>query len=191
MASKPILRAGTTVMEMIVVTFMIALLVTVISVILWETYRTTDIQLARGGLQLTTRGALERISDQSRQAVGISNTQGGYTTSSQILIIKLPALDNNQAIIDSTYDYRVYRLNAGTLEEITIANAASSRDSDTRPILANATSLKLIYYDSSGATLTTDYSTTKQIRIGLSASETTDTLTNQTDFSTLVTLRNI
>lgn len=186
-------------MEVIIASFLISLLVTVISIVIWNTYRTSGIQFTRGGLQVEARGTLEQISGQTRQAIQVMNSQDSYTAGASVLIIKLPSIDSSQNIIDNVYDYRVYRLVAATdqLEEITIADDSSSRDSGARPILKNTADFNLSYYNSAGTIIEplpspdpTDYTQAKQVRISLTASETSYDLESAVTFSNLATLRN-
>ena len=99
------------------------------------------------------------ISRDIRGALQVVDTVASYTTSSNTLILQVFSLDENDNIIDGTFDFIIFRQNPDNpnfLEQIIQADAASSRRDGTRTLADSLDSLAFFYYDEDNQ-LTADY----------------------------------
>ncbi len=168
-------RAGFTFIEALVAIGLLSLFAGLAGSIVTRTWRTATIESQTGQLQLTTNIFLERLNDQLNQAVAVANSSGSYSTSNTTIIIKVPAYDSSKTIIPSTYDHIVFQqdpTNPQQLKEITIVSNGSSRRAGSHIITNNISSLSFSYYDINGNSLTSDRSSTKQVRATVVVSKT-------------------
>lgn len=97
------------------------------------------------------RFAVEMITRDAKEAIGIVATRGGDTTASQVLILRLPSIDNagEPTNIDADYDYVVYKLDSNSpttlIRDLDVLNGTSQRnggaDSNGKIIARNVTGL--------------------------------------------------
>lgn len=193
MKAQKNLRSGLTLVELIVGIGLTMVVVTVLLNIFRSSYQSQAFSFTGGNLQVTARGTLDRINRQIRQATNVTDALETYASGNNELILQLPAIDANQAIINSTYDYVIYRLDPATptkLKEIVIADASSSRRNDTRTILANVNSISFTYYNTDNQIIENSLADTKRIRYQINSSQTKYGKSVPITYSEQATLRN-
>lgn len=193
MKTRKNLRSGLTLVELIVGIGLTMVVVTVLLNIFRSSYQSQAFSFIGGNLQVTARGTLDRINRQIRQSTGVIDTLETYITSSNELILQLPAIDSNQAIINSTYDYVIYRLDPDAptkLKEIVVANANSSRRNDTRTILANVSGVSFTFYNVDNEIIEVSLTDAKRIRYQINSSQTKYGKSVPISYSEQATLRN-
>jgi Tfp pilus assembly protein PilW len=113
------------------------------------------------------------ISRDIRGALQVVDTVDSYTTSSNALILQVFSLDENDMIIDGTFDFIIYRRNPDNpnfLEQIIQADAASSRRDGTKTLADNLDSLVFVYYDEDNQ-LTADYASIANINFVITSTK--------------------
>lgn len=187
-------RKGISLIELIITIGISLTIFTVISAMFVQTNNIFNLESNKSHIQLSGKTALDRIARQTKQGYGVETSYGAYATSDTQMVLKLASLDVDRNIIPLTYDYVIYRLNpvdTTELEEITIADAASYRESDTRVIAKNIGSMTFTYYDSTGTLLALAAATnTKKVKIILESEEVSNKKTATATHTEQVTLRN-
>jgi prepilin-type N-terminal cleavage/methylation domain-containing protein len=186
-------RRGFSLLELVVVIGMIAVVTGILVRIFRASYESYGFSSANGELQLSTRGAIDRMTREMRQSVSVAASNGSYNTGSSAIVLQLASIQANETIIPSTYDYVIYRLdpsNPKKLQEIMVAASGSARKNDTRTILNNVDSASFTYYDVSGTAITSGYTATKRIRLQIDASQTKYGKNIPVSYSEQATLRN-
>lgn len=187
------MKKGVTLIELIILMGLIVLVGGVLTVTFERTFKVYRLETNRGKLILSTNDALDRISREVRQSLSVAVSSGTYTTGAQVLVLQLASVDAQQKIIPATYDYLVYRLDptkTTNLQEIIIADAASSRTSHTRVILANVSALAFTYYDKTGTVLANIFDTSKQVQLSMTTSLTSYAKTITVTYDQTASLRN-
>lgn len=178
-------RHGMTLIEMLVAVGISLLLIVVLATIFRLSFRTYAATLRHGKIILSHQSAIERLTRQIGGATQVVASYNGYQSSTQTLIVRLPAYDNQGRILASTYDHIVYQgdytNNPSQLREIVFPDPLSSRPTANRPILKDIDSNSFTYFLPDNAAAT-DRTQTKYLQIQL-------TTGNQTN-TTYATLRN-
>lgn len=146
---------GFSYVEIVVVVALIA----VLSVVLMEVFishgKLFNTTMAGADLQMQRARTLERLGSMTRVASGVefSKSIGGtlYTTSDATLVLAMPSIDAQGAVIDGTYDYAAFYLDASFPNELHLvvgADALSSRTS-VNQLLADTVERLAFRYDRS------------------------------------------
>lgn len=187
---KKINNRGITLIETMIGLAISALLVVILSYCLIIVLRLNEAQKTISALTTSTDRGIYRISSSIQQSsqiltsAVISGTT--YTTSSTVLVLKIPTVNSSGQIISGSYDTIVYRRNPSDLselQEITDAEAGSQRFDGTHLIARFVTNLlfrynKSDYTSASVATVFLKNGTTVRGVLKESANQTTVRLRN-------------
>lgn len=149
---------GFTLIEVIMVIFLVGALALVVSKLLMgqdQIYHTQNMELDVTG---DARSTLDSIDSYVRMADMLVSSQGSYTLGTQTLILKIPAINGSSQIIPATFDYVVYNLSGTNLDRITIPDAASSRSNVTKRVASTVSSL-VFSYDNANPSLVENVTT--------------------------------
>lgn len=186
-------KSGFTLIELIITIGLLSVVTTVLVVLFMASYKTYSLSNASGSLQVASRGTLDRMTREIRQAVSVVASNDTYVTGDDEIVLQMASIDNDETIIPATYDFVVYRLDPTdptVLQEVMIADAASARRSDTRNILNNVDSLNFTYFDATNSALSGDFTTTKRVTIEVNSSQTQHGQTVPVSYSEQATVRN-
>lgn len=91
----------------------------------------------------------DNLGNQIKQAADSPDSYGLYTRSSDVLILALPAINEDEDFIysggDIIYDYVVYYLQNGSLYKKIIADDQSYREDKEEPVLPSVIQFECIY----------------------------------------------
>lgn len=109
---------------------------------------------------------------QSSSAVVSTNAIGSptYTTSSDTLVVTLPAIDSLGNVISNVYDYGVIAKNSQNpkiLRKIIFKDPLSSRINANQILTTNLTNITFVYFDDSGNTVSPQAATKINFTINL------------------------
>ena len=146
---------GITLIETMIGLAISALLVVILSYCLVIVLRLNEAQKTISALTSSTDRGIYRISSsiqQSSQILSSAVISGTtFTTSSSVLVLKIPTVNSSGQIISGSYDTVVYRRNPSDLselQEITDAEAGSARFDGTHLIARFVTNLLFRYNNS-------------------------------------------
>lgn len=153
---------GITLIETMIGLAISALLVVILSYCLVIVLRLDEAQKTVSALISSNDRGLYRISSsiqQSSQILASAVISGTtYTTSSEALVLKIPSVNSSGQIISGSYDTVIYRRNPSNLselQEITDAQAGSTRFDGTHLIARFVTNLLFRYNNSNYPSATT------------------------------------
>lgn len=180
-SSKSSINAsGLTLIETMIGLGISALLVIILSYCLIVVLRLNEAQKTISSLTASTDRGSHRITrtiQQSSRVLNSADISGTtYTTSSTVLVLKVPTVNSSGQIIAGSYDTVVYRRNPSNLselQEITDAQSGSSRFDGTHIIARFVTNLLFRYNNidySSASTVTTFLKTGDMVRGALKES---------------------
>ncbi len=91
------------------------------------------------------REIIDLISKDTRIAIRVMDSYGGYTTTDNCLVLKMPSITSSGDIINinKDFDYIIYRLIGGNLWKIVLPGANSSRTAYNNIVKKNIESLSL------------------------------------------------
>lgn len=142
-------QRGFTLPEVVIVIFLFAiLLLALMNIFEWQqkvyNFEQADI-LATG----SARVAMNNMTMMIAQGINVVETRnvGGvdYTTGASTVIVKIPSYDSSGNILANTYDYVIYHLSSGKLNQIIDASATSKRKSATKLLSDKVDSFSLSY----------------------------------------------
>ena len=146
--------AGLSLMEAIVVIGIMTVILFMVTEIMILNYNLFESQVRRSENETGAIITTKTISQMTRSATSIESTHlfGGdtHTSSSSTLVLKLPAIDANDNILEGIFDYvAFYRDDTDTdkIMAVTDGDALSVRPDNTRLITANNQSLTFRYND--------------------------------------------
>ena len=195
---RPIFKApgrpkGFTLIEMLIGLAIISLLI----VALLSFYSKGQQQFMNQNIQSDvlekSRYPLAVIAQDVKSAVQVVAAWGSYTTSSNTLVLEVPAVDSSGLIIDvnSQFDYVIYRIFERKLERIYDAKeGVSARVDGSRNLADDITGLSIIYYDPSDNTLSSNFATAASVRVSLSTARKGFRRTFQESMNSKFKLRN-
>ena len=134
------------------------------------------------------------ISRDVKLAAAVDAAWGGYTTSAATLVLRVPSVDGDGAIIDSstTWDRIVYTLQDGRLLRIVDAQEGVSSRVDASRVLADGISaVAFAYFDSAGVVLTSNFGSAASVKPSITAVRTGARRTFQESLESEIKLRNI
>lgn len=191
------MRKGFTIAEIVIVLGLVSILSGLLIAILVQGKRIFDQNKAQTELQLEARSATDEITRNIRLSTRALSTYNSgtdtYTASSQALILELFAIQNDGSQIPNTFDYVIYFLDSTDstlLTEVTVANSASNRKSDTKVLARNVSNFQLSYFDQSGNPLTSSYENSTRVKVELSVSKTVKNRGVTATFADQARLRN-
>lgn len=182
---------GVTLIETMVGLAISALLVVILSYCLIIVLRLNEAQKTISALTSSTDRGIYRISSSIQQSsqiltsAVISGTT--YTTSSTVLVLKIPTINSSGQIISGSYDTVVYRRNPSDLselQEITDAQSGSQRFDGTHLIARFVTNLLFRYNNS-------DYSSASAATVFLKTGATVRGVLKESANQITVRLRNL
>ena len=182
---------GITLIETMIGLAISALLVVILSYCLVIVLRLNEAQKTISALTSSTDRGIYRISSniqQSSQILADAIISGTtYTTSSTVLVLKIPTVNSAGQIISGSYDTVVYRRNPSDLselQEITDAETGSTRFDGTHIIARFVTNLLFRYNNS-------DYSSASTATVFLKTGTTVRGVLKESANQTTVRLRNL
>ena len=181
---------GITLIETMIGLAISALLVVILSYCLVIVLRLNEAQKTISALTSSTDRGIYRISSniqQSSQILSSAVISGTtYTTSSSVLVLKIPTVNSSGQIISGSYDTVVYRRNPSDLselQEITDAETGSTRFDGTHIIARFVTNLLFRYNNS-------NYSSASTATVFLKTGATVRGVLKESANQTTVRLRN-
>jgi len=195
---RPISKAhgrprGFTLIEMLISLAIISLLI----VALLSFYSKGQQQFMNQNIQSDvlekSRYPLALIARDVKSAVQVAATWGSYTTSSNTLVLEVPAVDSSGLIIDVNleWDHVIYRVFERKLQRIYDAKeGVSARIDGSRNLADDITGLSITYYDASDATLSSNFATAASVRVSLSTARKGFRRTFQESLNSKFKLRN-
>ncbi|MBI2040336.1 hypothetical protein HYT18_04655 [Candidatus Microgenomates bacterium] len=146
-------QMGLTLMEAIIATAITAVLGILLLVIIINSSnlfykQTSKVEQGRG-----INDTLSKVRETIKQSQGVNSTyppSGAptYTSGSQQIVLKVPAIDNLGNTISNTFDYFVFFLDQDKLRFKVFPDISSSRKSSDQLLSINADSLTFQYYNS-------------------------------------------
>jgi prepilin-type N-terminal cleavage/methylation domain-containing protein len=126
-------KRGFTLIELIITMTFITVIAMTITIAYLSGYTTFNRELASSTVQSDAQSILDSMMLDVKNAMLIETGYSGYTTSESTLILRVPAIDNNNRIIysgtDMLYDIIIYDYTGTEIHKIVYANDASSRHS--------------------------------------------------------------
>ncbi len=140
-----------------------------------------------------TRYPLAWITRDVKLSTAIEGSWGGYNTSSDTLILRIPSVNASGLIIDleTSWDRVIYRIQGNRLIRVVDAlDGVSARVDRTRALADGMASLAFVYYDAGGAVLSTNLQTAASVQPALTARRHGSQRTFTESLNTKVKLRN-
>lgn len=138
--------AGFTLVELLIsITIITLILAGAVSLYIYTLKKQPDF-FHKSQINLQYRSAFQEFSKMISQATQVESSYGGYFTNSSTVVLKLPAIDQNQQIVANLYD-RVVFLGA---REIILPASGSSRPAFSRQLIDLPIVVTLIYYKADG-----------------------------------------
>jgi hypothetical protein len=142
-----------------------------------------------------SRNASSLLMRDIRSATQVASSYGSYTTTDHSIVLMIPSIDAQKEIINSKYDYVIYKLQGNDIYRIVQVDPSSSRQNENRVIANYCSSLT---FSSGGVTLSNiaNLSTVNNIAIYLPINKSTislggtGTVIESINPTTLVRLRN-
>lgn len=134
-------KSGFTLVEAIIVIAIFAALSIVLVSVLLSQHRLYRTQSAELNINDEARSSLDDIDAHIRLANKALANYSAYTSGPQTLILEIPAINSLNQIVTGAYDHVVYYLSLTTLNKVIIADAASSRVSQTVPLSVGVTAV--------------------------------------------------
>lgn len=146
MESKSSNQTGLTLIELILTTSIFSMILSVVvSLFFYTQKRQPDYQI-KSQVQLQYRLAFEEYSKMIAQAIQAEPTHASHNFPTD-LILKLPAIDSNQQIIASSYDYIIFSDN----REIVVPATGSSRTASIRRLIDAPVTVAKTYLKTDGS----------------------------------------
>jgi type II secretory pathway component PulJ len=163
-------RAGFGVLEALIALTILTLIIGAILSYYTKAQQTFINESAESDALEQTRAPLDWMARDVKLATGIDETWGGYTTSSDTLILSVPSIDTGGLIIDAAAhsDRIIYRVESGRLLRITDAkDGVSARVDRTRILAVGVALLSVGYADSNGAVLSSGFGSAASVQPAL------------------------
>jgi prepilin-type N-terminal cleavage/methylation domain-containing protein len=167
--SWPCLQAGFTIIEIILVVFLVGVLSLVVAKLLSgqeKIYQTQNMEL---GVTDDARSALDDIDSYVRMADALVASHDIYTLGSQTLILQILSINGLNQIIPATFDYVIFDLDGTKINRIIVPNVASARLGSTKSLAFRVSSLTFTYDNANPSlvkNVTTDL-TTQETYVGI------------------------
>ncbi|MCK4244216.1 MAG: prepilin-type N-terminal cleavage/methylation domain-containing protein [Candidatus Omnitrophica bacterium] len=171
-------RTGFTLVEIMVSVVLASFILGVILFLYLGSQRSFDSSRTYLDIYADARLALDWMSKDIKWATQVLSAWGGYTTSTNCLVLEIPSIDTNRDIIPDEYDYLIYQLNLANLERIMDAYGTGSSRIDNTNVIAN--NISSLIFSSAGT----------YVAIELTASRTRLNRTYQETLNSVVKLRN-
>jgi prepilin-type N-terminal cleavage/methylation domain-containing protein len=176
-------QRGFTLIEMIIVIGIMSVVMVVLSQMFLGTERTYRTQNAELNVNFAARSTLDDIDAYVRQATKALGTYTTYTAGPSVLILEIPSVNSSNQLVPGTYDKVVFTFSANRVERIVIADAASTRLSNTKLLADNVTDLTFTYNNA-------DFAQVTKVQTDISVIETSGRDTRSIDVSTISYMRN-
>lgn len=147
MSLKSANQTGLTLIELILTTSIFSMILSVVVSLFFYTQKRQPDYKIKSQVQLQYRLAFEQYSKMIAQAIQAEPTYAAHNFPSD-LILKLPAVDSNQQIIPSSYDYIIFPPDN---REIVVPAAGSSRTASTRNLIDSPVTVAKTYLKTDGS----------------------------------------
>ncbi len=141
-------KKGLTIIELIVAIFLLGVIMAAVSTVFSVALKSYHVSFAQSTLQREANLVVDSILRETKQAVSIPETLGETERSETVLILALPAMDEDNNFIYSgglfEKDYLIYYLEESELRKKVSASPQSTRysqDGSDRALLDNVSSL--------------------------------------------------
>lgn len=151
-------RAGSSLVELLAVTMMMALLGTALFGLFGAFRRQLYADGSVSVLHKNARVALQKMGNDAKEALRVQASHGADATADDVLILRLPSIDaaGEPTDIASDFDYVTYKLDAGDLTRlvrVVDVDAASSRNGGADSTEVVATGVADVYFSEAGTGL--------------------------------------
>ena len=174
--------AGFTLVEAILVVFLVAVCAMVVSEMFIGQNRIYKVQMAELHVTSDARSAVDDVDDYVRQAHRTLSTYSSYTASNQVLILQLRGVNSSNQILP-VYDTVVYYLSGNSLYRQVFPDVTSVRPAIVKKLAATVNGLNFTYDNA-------DYSQVTEITMDLTTQESAGIQTRAITVSSKSTLRN-
>lgn len=141
--------SGFTIVEVLISTFILAILMIVLLNIYKGYYTVFDIQEARTAVNGSASAIIKEFGEVARQAdhVVSSHTFSGttYSSGTGTAVFELPAIDSSGGVIDGVYDYVAFYTSSTDAYAITDPGSGSARGSGTKHLSSTLNALTFTY----------------------------------------------
>ena len=131
-------ETGFTLIEVIITLTLITIVLGILVSIYIFNVRTFQIELRRSKLQTETQTILDKIISDTKLATEISENYNEYSTSSDTIILAVPAVDESQNFLYAgeqfKKDYIIYYSSNNNLYKVISADPSGSRESTPSPV---------------------------------------------------------
>jgi len=151
-------RSGFSLAEVLVTLFLSISVIGSVTSVYFSQQRSFLVATSFIDVRNDARQAMENMVRDARWAVELVSSQGGYTTTESCIVLKVPAINASDDIIDiaNNFDYFVYRLNGNNLERIvTDVDESSARTNGSSTVANNVDSLSFTFKDENNNTTAT------------------------------------
>ncbi len=178
-------KNGLTLIELIVTITILGILSITFSNIYIESLKTFETESAQSILQTDSQTAIDRIINETKGAQKVESSYSTYTTGETVMVLAIPAIDEDQAIIYNgsvvVSDYIIYYLQSGSIHRKIYADDESVRYSQNEEDYVFATGVEDLTFEYSPAPpQTTEVTVTLTLERTIGKSARNITLTNKT-----------
>lgn len=134
------MKKGTTILELLIAIIILAIMMTVFSAIYINGVTSFRNEFTTSQLQSTAQTVIDRMNQDIKSARGIESTYEGYTLSDNTLILRVPAISNDdeEYFIYSggilQFDIFVYYQSSNEIQRVIYANPSSKRYSKNEQV---------------------------------------------------------
>ncbi len=147
-------NAGFTLIEIVLVIFLVAICGWVASDLFINQNRLYQTQTAELNITGDARMALDDIDNYVRLGNRVIDSYSSYTTGSQVLVLRIQAVNASNQLVPASFDTIVYYLSGGGLYRQIFPDGLSARDATTKKLAGNVNSLSFTYNNASNALVT-------------------------------------
>lgn len=148
-------KRGVTLIELLLVMMLLAVVLpAIVSVYIYGSKTFTE-QLTQSRLQSDAQTLLDEITNDIRNAQSVEDVYGTYTTDSNTIILRVPALDSGQVIqyngTSQKSDYIIYDFTGTSIHKVIYADPSSIRypQNNQNKVIANNILMLTFSYDPS------------------------------------------
>ena len=166
-------KNGLTLVEAVIATAIAAVLAMLLPVIIVNTAGIFYKESSKVNIGLSINDALSQIRENVKESYGISSTyppSGSpvYTSSSDVIVLKILSIDSQGSILDNTFDFFVYYKDDDKLRFKSFPDSLSTRLPADQILSNNLNSLVFQYFDSSTPPVEVVSQTATKVKITLS-----------------------
>ncbi len=153
-------RRGLTLIELLISIALMGTIVIAISSMYIIGFKTFREELAQSQLESNAQTVLDEITNDTKNAQSVEEIYGSYSSGTNSIVLKVPAINSNKDIIYSgntmLFDRIIYYYENNRIHKITLAEATSSRykENNIDKIIDNKTLQLTFTYDPNEASAT-------------------------------------